>query len=243
MGKGKEILTTAHKHLAGLAADLPQVKRVLDAPAGTGFISQQMRNLGYEVIAGDIAPQVFKPRDIPVLKINLNQTFPFADNTFDLAVCREGIEHVENQFFVLREFGRIVRDKGFLLISTPNILCLRSRLANLLVGGGKLLALPPHEGWIDKDGAGHINMRNYYILRLALIHAGFRIARIATQKYTKTSLALAPLVPLIALFTWCALHRKRKIVPMETRREIVQHVLSPSLLFGKKLIILAQRAI
>lgn len=44
---------------------------------------------------------------------------PFADNTFDVIVCSEVLEHVENYPAILREIRRILKPAGRLAISVP----------------------------------------------------------------------------------------------------------------------------
>jgi len=45
---------------------------------------------------------------------------PFADGEFDLVVCFEVIEHVEDRDTVLDELSRVLGPEGILCISTPN---------------------------------------------------------------------------------------------------------------------------
>jgi SAM-dependent methyltransferase len=46
--------------------------------------------------------------------------FPFAPATFDLVVCMETIEHVDDVDALLAEIKRVVRKEGVVLFSTPN---------------------------------------------------------------------------------------------------------------------------
>ncbi|MGH7410111.1 MAG: methyltransferase domain-containing protein, partial [Candidatus Methylomirabilis sp.] len=48
--------------------------------------------------------------------------------------CLEGLEHIENYHHALREFYRILKQDGILLISTPNPLNMKSRLRFFLFG-------------------------------------------------------------------------------------------------------------
>ena len=45
---------------------------------------------------------------------------PFEDDSFDLVVSWETIEHVEEGERVLAEFRRVLRPEGVLLVSSPN---------------------------------------------------------------------------------------------------------------------------
>jgi SAM-dependent methyltransferase len=173
------------------------------------------------------------------LRADLNAPLPFAAGSFDAALCREGIEHVENQFETVRQLRRVLRDGGWLVISTPNLLHLRARLAFLLVGGSRLGFRPPPDDWPGR-AAGHVNLHDYYTLRVVLRRAGFRIERVTTFGWSATSLALFPLVPFVWLFTRRALGRVRDPERRDAMAEIRRHVLSRALLFGRKLILVAR---
>ena len=42
------------------------------------------------------------------------------DKTIDIVLCFDVIEHIENPNSLLQEIGRILKDKGILILSTPN---------------------------------------------------------------------------------------------------------------------------
>ncbi|MDI6839415.1 MAG: methyltransferase domain-containing protein [bacterium] len=72
--------------------------RVLDAPAGRGKLSFHLREMGFEVWAGDIEEKVFEPKDIKFQKLDLNERLPYPDSFFTYIVCVEGIEHLMNVY-------------------------------------------------------------------------------------------------------------------------------------------------
>ena len=230
-----------YDHLVGIALAIPGVKKVLDIPAGAGPISRRLKDKGYEVTAADICPEVFEQKDLTCDPADLNARFPYEDGRFDLVVCREGIEHVENQFHTMREFKRVLKPGGWLLFSTPNILSIRSRLSFFLVGGRRLLDRPEAEKTAPGGPAGHINLRSYLDLRLPLREAGFRIDRVATFTYSLTALVWFWTIPIIAFFTWLAFRRGKNDAQKAANRQSYSHVISRDLLFGQKLILVAQR--
>jgi SAM-dependent methyltransferase len=233
---------TARSRTAALVRDLPGVERVLDAPAGAGDVGTRLAATGCRVTLLDVAPGAFASGSgLPSVRADLNAPLPFGPGSFDAVLCREGIEHVENQFETARQFRRVLRDEGWLVVSTPNLLCLRARLATLLVGGATLRFRPPPDDWPGR-AAGHVNLHGYPALRVALVRAGFRIERATSFGWSRSSLALAPLVPLIWLFTRRAFARVRDPAQRASLGEVRRHVLSPALLFGKKLVLVARAA-
>ena len=65
--------------------------RILDVPAGAGQVSEALRSLGHEVVSGDINED-----QEHFVKVDLEGAFPFETDSFDVAICLEGIEHVLN---------------------------------------------------------------------------------------------------------------------------------------------------
>lgn len=49
-----------------------------------------------------------------------NCDFPFKDNVFDIIICSEVIEHIKSPICLIKEFHRMLKINGILIISTPN---------------------------------------------------------------------------------------------------------------------------
>src|SRR5260370_32500224 len=65
---------------------------------------------------------------VPLIDADLNQTFPFEDATFDVAMAVEILEHLENPRSFLRELARVLKPGGRAIVSTPNLTSLLSRV-------------------------------------------------------------------------------------------------------------------
>lgn len=113
---------------------LPPPCRVLDIGAGRGGLSWILDRCGYEVSPVDLHPEHFLAPDLQCLQANAQESIPFADRSFDLIVAVEIIEHLENPWKFLRECLRVLRDDGQLIITSPNVTTLMSRLTFLLTG-------------------------------------------------------------------------------------------------------------
>lgn len=168
--------------------------RLLDATAGDGSMSKKLREVGFDVTAVDINPQLFCISGIFCEKVNLNKNLPFKNESFDFTLCANGIEHLENPFHFIRECYQVLKKRGKILLTTPNILNLKSRLTNLFIGfnlfkGRPYIEVDPYEG------GDHIHLANYYELKINLRRKGFKILEASTHRYSNTSMSLFPLIP------------------------------------------------
>jgi len=101
---------------------------VLDAGCGTGHYLMRLGQLGYQVIGLDAAPQMLAraekklrraKQEAQLLIADLNALLPFEAETFDCIVSINALFMVENQESALREFRRVLRPGGLLVLSNP----------------------------------------------------------------------------------------------------------------------------
>jgi SAM-dependent methyltransferase len=190
-------LNEIHFKILEMMNKMPK-RKVLDFPAGTGRLSWMLHNEGFAVTAADIGIESFCNPEIPIFKGDLDGRFPFVDGSFDYAFCIEGPEHVENIYQTFREFSRVLKKDGLLVMSYPNYSNMESRLRNIFYG-----ILEPVEPYSDKDikNNGHISRPPYALLKMALNYAGLEIETIMSEKIKYNQLLLAPLALLIIFFT------------------------------------------
>jgi SAM-dependent methyltransferase len=175
--------------------------RALDLPAGTGRLSWWLYQRDFDVTAGDIDTDQFRNPEIPVFKMDLNGILPLEDDSFDYAFCIEGPEHVENMYQTFREFARVLKHGGRLIVSYPNYSNLESRLRNIFYGILEPVEPPGATEIEGKPHPGHINRPPYGLLRMAMEYAGFRVEKITREKFKWNQFFLFPLFMMIRLFT------------------------------------------
>jgi len=129
--------------------------RVLDFPAGRGYLSRHLRELGYDVVAADVNPDAFRVEGIPCIAMNLDRTFELEDEAFDAACCVAGMEHSENPYDVAREFRRVLRPGGLLVLCVPNFSALLRRIRYMLWGRCQRHSLPLTHDGEEKTNSGH----------------------------------------------------------------------------------------
>lgn len=107
--------------LLSLIDDLPDGSRVLDAGCGTGRYSAHLQARGHSVVGVDLSPDMLararqKLPDVDFLEGQLD-ALPVEDAAFDAAVCALTLVHLPDLDVAAREFARILRPGGKLLIS------------------------------------------------------------------------------------------------------------------------------
>jgi len=126
IGISKDIIVQEHIARYIFANNYVQNKIVLDAACGSGYGSYMMAQTAKTVYGVDISDTalnmanklyhaentIYSKGDIRILN--------FKNNTFDVVVSFETIEHILQGSEFLRECHRVLKPGGLLIISTPN---------------------------------------------------------------------------------------------------------------------------
>lgn len=108
--------------------------KVLDAPAGRGTLVRLLLDRGHDVSAADIVPEIFQVQGVPCRRCDLNDRLPYDDGSFDLVTSCNGLHRVYGVGRAISEYARVLRPGGRLLVTTPNFISLKRRLAFLFTG-------------------------------------------------------------------------------------------------------------
>ena len=193
---------------------------LLDVPAGEGALAVRLLRAGFDVRCCDLYPQIFRLSHVEIKAGDLSGTLPYADECFDFITCVEGLEHIENPQQAIREFARLLRTGGGLVVTVPNILNIEERVKWLLHGytshfkpiSREVLARVRAEMNGMEEVALHINPISYAELRYTLEKYEFEIIKIYRDKPKAHLWAYWPLVAsirLIARFTSADKRRER----------------------------------
>jgi ubiquinone/menaquinone biosynthesis C-methylase UbiE len=192
--------------------------KILDVPAGEGALSVRLIKLGFDAVCADLYTEIFKLKDTEIKRGNLDQKLPFEDKSFEYIVCVEGLEHIENPANAIREFSRLIKDQGTLVISVPNIMNIEERLKWLVHGytshfkplSNQALADIEREYGGMEEIALHINPIGYSEVRYLLEKNGFTLEKTYLDKPKKGSWAYFPIIVLIKLINKFTPEQKRK---------------------------------
>lgn len=145
--------------------------RLLDAGCGAGPSLPFLKNQGFRVIGSDfiyfplLEAQKRAP-GVPLLNCNLDQGLPFADESLDVILASEVIEHLSKDKLFLGEALRALAPGGVLLLTTPNLWDIRRPLAKLT-----------GQTWSGYRDPTHINLLTPRRLAGLLKEAGFSQVR------------------------------------------------------------------
>jgi len=99
---------------------------------------------------------------------DLEKPLKIKPNTTDLVIALEIIEHLYDTDQFLSEIHRILKPKGTLILSTPNLASLPNRLRLLFGGYPKYLEF-------SRAGAGHIHLYTLPVLKSQLLNTKYLI--------------------------------------------------------------------
>jgi SAM-dependent methyltransferase len=200
--------------IARIRALAPELRGdYLDVGAGNGeLIDRVMRLFDVAPQACDYRDDLMTIRGVPVAVVDLNSApLPYRDAAFDLVTCTEVIEHLENFRFALREIFRVLRPGGICVVTTPNVLNLRSRLRYLLFGFFNMFGLLRTDDARRHSTHGHINPVSYFYLAHALASCGFIEISVSIDRMQRRSLPALLLLWLpIWLFSAWSIRRERE---------------------------------
>lgn len=108
-------------------------KVVVDIPFGDGRSSHAFGLKGATVKAFDLYPEFMKIDGMKAEYADLADRIPVEDSSVDYLICQESIEHMPDKISLFREFNRVLRKGGSLIITAPSISHTRARLSMFLM--------------------------------------------------------------------------------------------------------------
>ncbi len=233
-------------------------KVVIDVPAGNGATAEILLDIGAKVKAFDLFPEYFTVNNLTCERADIADRIPVSDNSADMVICQEGIEHFSDQLKVLKEFNRVLRLNGKLLITTPSYSNLSAKLSYLLFESETTGQMPPNEIddiWMsDKTITNEIYHGHIFLIGLQKLRtlgkiAGFKVDEIRYIRLSRESLLVFPLFyPFILIRSFMSYFRsmrKNKGVSYEQKKKVYLEQLliniSPAQLLNKHTFIVFEK--
>ena len=214
--------------------------RVLDAPCGgSTALTLALIEKGFHATGADVDSEAETRLGNAFSRVDLNMALPWPDQSFEAIFSTEGIEHLENHFSFLREMCRVLKPGGILVLTTPNITALRSRVRFFGSGFFGRDARPLNES--SRHPLHHIGLATFPELRYELHVSGFRLVRVRHTHIKPVSYLYAIYAPWMWLYTRVAFRKEKDPVQRERNKEILSTLLSPAALFGECLMLIARK--
>ncbi len=214
--------------------------KVLDIGCGNGDYAYELHNMGFDVLAADMDVERFRyGNKIKFQKCNVTDKLPFENNSFDFIVFAEVIEHLKNPYDVVSELKRLLKPGGKIVLSTPNILNLKSRMRFLIEGCWEYFReIPLEHSKNPKEVIWNLHLMpwRYHELEYLLYYNNLEVENIYTSKYEGWGLFF--LVPIIYFQVKSKENRAKRKGGIDFSR-INKILLSKKMLFGEHLIIKA----
>ncbi len=120
-------------------------KTVVDVGCGDGSISERIRLEGNDVTGLDFAEALGAARRYPKVKTQAGEAhrLPFPDASFDVCFAGEIIEHYEDPDSLVKEWTRVLKPGGSLIVTTPD-------------GREASLKHPTHRTWFNRRTLGKL---------------------------------------------------------------------------------------
>ena len=153
---------------------IPEGCRVLDLGCGEGSLLQALiRKKKIQAEGMELSPsgvEVCRSRGLPVRQGRIDETLPWADDSFDYAICNVTLQMVMYPERLLGEMVRVARRQ---IVSFPNFGNLRNRWELLVLGRMPRAMLFGNSWW----NTGHIHQLSLKDFEELLPQVGLKICR------------------------------------------------------------------
>jgi SAM-dependent methyltransferase len=227
-----------HETVLEILQPLPR-GTLLDCPTGEGALAEQLVASGFAVQSCDLYAELFRLDDVEIKSGDLSGILPYSSNSFDYITSLDGLEHIDSPPQAFREYKRLIKLGGHLVISVPNIMNIEERVKWLIFGytshfkplSNKFKAQINHDTAGKHEICVHANPIGYNEIRYHLELNGFEIQGIYRDRVKANQWLYWPIVALVRLVA--------KLTPAERRADRWTDELAsdPVLLGGNTLII------
>ncbi len=200
--------------VSDLLSDIPDDgKTLLDLSCKEGDILQSLHARRFTLRGTNFEESGPQQNGIPIdYGVDLRKRLPYDDASFDVVLLVEVIEHLSDHQAALGELSRILKPGGVLILTTPNIMRLNSRVHFLLSGYHKTKRrFIPFDTPLDQAHRFHNYPIDLPILYYLCKQNGLELEQMGHSKvklYSRFLLAVLGL-PVLA-YTWYTLWIREK---------------------------------
>ncbi len=145
--------------------------KVLNVGCGRKGQMDFLRTLGYDAYGVDFDIES-DTNKIKFHDLNTQDDLPFDKGFFDVIICQEIIEHIENPWLLMRKIKKVLSPTGLVILTVPNICSLASRKTFYRSNYGYFTFYDPSNLW------QHINPLPYWEIMHIANYNGLALKRI-----------------------------------------------------------------
>lgn len=163
-----------------LSLGIPLDTPILDVGCGQGLLARRLLDRGFSNIAAcdRVTQQLMPPDSFKMLSkttympldLDVEGLAIYPDQFFNLVICSDVLEHLENPTHTLRGIGRILSPQGIALITIPNAFNIFERVRILRTGNSR--RYKAEDPTLQR---GHISMFSSQVLGSLFARAGLEI--------------------------------------------------------------------
>ncbi|SCA56258.1 Methylase involved in ubiquinone/menaquinone biosynthesis [Candidatus Terasakiella magnetica] len=98
---------------------LPQEAKVLEIGGGSGHQAKLLKDRGFDITSIDVADSIYADEQVFPVQTYDGKKLPFADQSFDVVLSSNVLEHIHDLDPLMEEFSRVVKPSGFNLHVMP----------------------------------------------------------------------------------------------------------------------------
>lgn len=215
------------RNIEQLLREAPASGTLLDVGCGDGGRTHRFATAARatEMHGLEVAPgpaERARTRGIAVAEADIADRWPYADETFDVVVSNQVIEHVRASDHFVSEIARVLKRGGFAVVSTENLASWHNIAAlvlgwepfsltnsNAKPGLGNPLAVHRPQRWSSDEPMRHARVFAYRGLRELVESQGLVVRSVAGAGYYPLTARFARLDPRHAAFLAVAASRPR----------------------------------
>ncbi|MBF0569948.1 MAG: methyltransferase domain-containing protein [Candidatus Omnitrophica bacterium] len=240
-----------HNYLSERVVGILRAKpkgKVLDLGCGSGESSLKLAELGFQVTGADMDVGRFKYHDrLSFVPCDLKDPLNIPPGTYDYVIFLEVIEHIYNPGMVMAEISRVLKPGGRLIISTPNVSNIGSRLRFLFEGSFDFFREP----LVEFSRTGREALQNVHVipwryneLEFLLFRHGLEVCGVFSDSNGRAFSKIAGMMlkPFLTFQAWIKERRSLRKGGADYRR-MNRILLSDALLYGRHMILEAEKKV
>jgi len=239
------MMTLIHQRVCELTRKLlPAGSKIMEISCGPGKNLKVLREAGYDVCGTNFSKHDMVAEDLPIeLGVDVMKSLPYEDDQFDAVLLCDVIEHLSDHVAALRNIERVLKVGGMLIIVTPNIMRINSRLHFLFTGFRKVkrsfigFDVPADQAFAFHNHPPHLPELAYQLHSLNM-----DCELDAIEYKPKSVLMWLLLAPWIYLVTWYKTHRNEKFLKgTNAAKKLFKLNTSFKTLCGEAIVVIARK--